>query len=106
MEVKLDITEKQFSKQLEDLFKLFGWKYSHTYEQTHYARRSTKGFPDYVAVRDGLIIFAELKSEKGKLTEEQEAWIKELGAVEKHSLGVMVFVWRPSDINKIVEILR
>jgi len=98
----MEITEKQFEAQVKDLAKLFRWKYYHTWRSIH----SPAGFPDCVMIRDGLIIFAELKSEKGKLTEEQEAWIKELEAVAGHSLGVMVFVWRPSDINRIVEVLR
>ena len=105
------ITEFQFSLQVEDLLKIFGWRWTH-----FLAARSTKGyitpikgykgFTDYVAVRDGILLFIELKSEKGKLTPEQEIWIDMLKAVAKHSLGIMVFVWRPSDLQEIIDILK
>jgi len=34
-----------------------------------------------VLVRSGRLVFAELKSERGKLSDEQEAWLEELRAV-------------------------
>lgn len=96
------ITEKQFEAQVKDLAKLLGWKYYHTWRSIH----SPAGFPDVVMVRNGLVIFAELKSEKGKMSEAQEQWIDELKVVANHSLGVMAFVWKPSDWEEIVSILR
>lgn len=41
---------------------------------------------------------AELKSEKGKLTEEQRAWLEALNAA-----GIEVRVWRPSQWAAIVK---
>ena len=58
------------------------------------------GFPDLVLakIRNGhqTVIFAELKSDKGKISPEQMAWIELLFAQ----------VWRPSDYEKIVELLK
>jgi len=46
------------------------------------------------------VIFAELKTDKGKLSEAQAAWIAELGAA-----GAEVYVWRPQDWVTIESIL-
>lgn len=61
-----------------------------------------KGFPDLVLVRDR-VIFAELKSTKGVLSNEQVDWSGALiGA------GAEYYVWRPSDwVDGVIEsILR
>lgn len=47
------------------------------------------GFPDLVLSRNGVVILAELKTEKGKLSREQESW--------RDSLGTFWRLWRPSD---------
>src|SRR3990167_8105053 len=39
-----------------------------------------KGFPDLVMVREGRLIFAECKSEKGKVSPEQDKWLTTLAA--------------------------
>ena len=99
-----DITEKQFEAQIKDLAKLFGWKYYHTWRSIH----SPAGFPDCVMVRNGQLIFAELKSEKGKLTPEQDEWLDALIGVAKHTnfQEIQVYLWRPHMIEEIVKILR
>ena len=94
------ITEKQFTGQIEGLLELFNWDYSHTYEQTHYARRSTKGFPDYVAARERVIYF-ELKSDKGTLSWEQAEWLARL-----RDCGQEVYVWWPEDFELAKTILE
>ena len=96
--VKSDITEKAFEGQVKDLAKVFGWRYYHTWRSIH----SPAGFPDCVFVRLSRLVFAELKSNKGKLSLEQEAWLEDLKATEKCE----VYLWRPSDIDSIVEVLR
>lgn len=112
-----EITEKQFEQQVKDLAKLFGWRYYHTWRSIH----SPAGFPDCVMVRPPRLIFTELKSEKGKVTEEQEDWLEILRASSRpagityqsdiiHSTRKYptpeVYLWRPSDIEKIFDILQ
>lgn len=55
-----------------------------------------KGFPDLVLVRDSSprLLFAECKSETGKLTKEQEEWLRRLRLAHYKAA---VWVWRPSD---------
>jgi hypothetical protein len=62
---------------------------------------STVGYPDITAVRRDRILFIELKAEKGRLSEEQGAWLADLGAA-----GAEAFCWRPSDWPAIEETLR
>ena len=100
----MDITEKQFESQVKDLAKLFGWKYYHTWRSIH----SPAGFPDCVMVRLSRIIFAELKSEKGKVSPAQQEWLDALGNVGDKDM--QVYLWRPSDIEpnggEIARVLR
>jgi len=90
------ITEKQFEGQVKYLAKLFGWRYYHTWRSIH----SPAGFPDVVMVRPPRLIFAELKSEKGKVSEEQWEWMEALGKVAE------VYLFRPDDFEVIKEILE
>ena len=53
------------------------------------------GYPDLTLARGGVTILRELKSEKGRVTPDQEYWIKAAGAQ----------VWRPSDWLMIQETL-
>jgi hypothetical protein len=59
------------------------------------------GFPDVIAVKDGRVIAAELKTAKGRLGPGQREWLDALAAA-----GVEVFVWTPSDWDSIAAMLR
>ncbi len=52
-----------------------------------------KGFPDIAATDGTDVLFAELKSERGRLTEDQKTWIGLL-----KTTTAAVHVWRPSDL--------
>jgi hypothetical protein len=52
-----------------------------------------KGYPDLTAVGPGGVIWRELKTDTGRLSEEQKLWIRRL--VEA---GADVAVWRPRDL--------
>lgn len=66
------------------------------------SRRSSAGWPDLAMARDGRLVFAELKTMKGKVTVAQQAWLDALGAVP----GVEAHVWRPADAEAVMETLR
>ena len=69
---------------------------------TRDSRKSDKGFPDLVLVKPGRLLFVELKSQKGKLTQEQSVWLSML----QHSIpGVEAYCWSPDDWAHIQEIL-
>ena len=91
------MTERQFQSQVISAAKQLGW--THIYH-THDSRRSAPGFPDLVLVKTGRIVFAELKAEKGRVSEAQKSWIAALRLA-----GCTAFVWRPSDWDEICAIL-
>lgn len=84
-------------RQVEDLARLSGWLCYHTYS----SRRSVPGFPDLVMVRPPRVIFAELKSEKGRLRDAQREWLDALRRCE----SVEARLWRPSSWSEIEEVL-
>lgn len=97
------ITEKEFLAQVKQIAIMLGWDFYHPF----LSKWSTKGFPDIVMVKDksdgsARLIFAELKTSKGKLTADQEQWISRLSRINT----VEVYVWRPEDFDEIVKILR
>ena len=61
-----------------------------------------KGFPDNVFMRleDRRVLFIELKSEQGKASPPQIAWLEGL----RHC-GQDVHIWRPADWEQIVAVL-
>lgn len=89
-------TEKQWQATVVEYAKLRGWRTYHTW----ISLRSAPGFPDLVLVRRPRVVFAELKSERGALSEKQEAWLEDLRAS-----GQNVFVWRPSDWPEVERVL-
>ena len=97
------MSEAEFQKQIVELAQLRGWRVFHD----HDSRRNAAGLPDLILVRSGRLIFAELKSEKGRVSEQQLDWLRDLDEVAESSLGkVLVDVWRPADWTTIEEELR
>lgn len=95
----LHITEKAWMAQVIELAQRLKWAVYHT----HDSRRSAPGFPDLVMLRDGRMIVCELKTLRGKLTDDQRFWLDQFAQCD----GVeRVEVWRPNQLQEIVEILR
>lgn len=97
----IKITEKEWSQQFEDLLRIFHWDFYHVYETTRYARRSMKGFPDYICWRGAKLLFCELKAEGRKPSLSQRIVLESLAATRAD-----VFVFCPSDRAEIQGILR
>lgn len=100
---------KAFTPQVIMLARLLGWRVAHFRPaQTKRGWRTAvagdgAGFPDLVLVHRAKkrVLFAELKSERGKLADEQIAWRDAL-----LDAGVEYYLWRPSDIDEIESVLR
>ena len=83
--MELRQSEKGFQSAVMDLARLTGW----CFYRTHNSRHSEKGFPGLCLVRNHRCIMAELKTDTGKVTADQEAWLKALDGVSG------LDAWRP-----------
>jgi hypothetical protein len=91
------LTEKAFMAQVVRYANMMGWHSYHPFD----SRRSAPGFPDLVLIRRPRVVWAELKSQRGKLTPDQLTVFCELRACNQE-----IYVWRPDDWPKVERILR
>lgn len=111
------ISEKEFQQQVKDLARLLGWKTYHTYDSRH----SDPDFPDLVMARrrvvtieasiGGLLvsqsvmktrlIVVELKVIGKNPTAGQQEWLDFF-----KQIGAETYVWRPSDLESMLKILK
>ena len=103
------MSERQLQDAIIELAKLLGWRIAHfrpamTREGWRTAVQGHVGFPDLVLLRPPRLIFAELKSKKGRVDFEQATWLNGLNEVK----GVEQYCWRPADweLGTVEEVLR
>jgi hypothetical protein len=92
-----DYTERDLRQVIIDAAREVGWLVSFAWTSIH----SPKGLPDLTLVNPPRLIYAELKSEKGKPTEAQQVWLDTLAQVP----GVEVYLWKPSMLDDIYHTL-
>ncbi|GIV07644.1 MAG: hypothetical protein KatS3mg017_0846 [Fimbriimonadales bacterium] len=101
------VPEREFQARVIQLARLCGWRVYHSrpaqYRSGRWATplQGEAGLPDLILLRPPRLVFAELKSEKGRVSKEQQAWLDALRACN----GVEVYLWRPSDWASIVATL-
>lgn len=98
------MTEKELLASIRAAARELGWHDYHTFN----SYRSSKGFPDLILARGLHLVVAELKSEKGKVTPEQEMWLDWWRTFGDAIIGrprVDVFVWRPADLDEAYRFL-
>lgn len=114
------MTEIEFERAVVDLAHLFGWRAaSFRPAGTGKGWRTPvkydgKGYPDLTLVHaDGCVIFAEMKSATGQLSDDQKAWGEALAQAEEYSWSpdrdpsypIRYRVWKPSNGNQIASAL-
>ena len=94
------MSERAFQQAVLELAMLTGWKVNHQMPAQNGAgrwRTPTQGhigFPDLVLAHPTKgLIFAELKSAIGRVSEAQRSWLDTLELA-----GVEAYVWRPTDL--------
>jgi VRR-NUC domain-containing protein len=105
------LSEQEFRDQVTDVARLTGWEWMFVKPlraaggiwKTPTFGTLGKGWPDTVFIRgrDARIVFVEFKRELGKVEPDQQRVHDRL-----RSAGFEVYVWRPSDFDRIVEVLR
>jgi hypothetical protein len=98
-------SEREFQREVVQRAKSLGWFIFHALPGQGRNKHLTlfigkRGFPDLVLCRPPRLLFVELKSEKGKVSNDQREWLDALRAC-----GVEVYVWRPSELERITAIL-
>ena len=105
----MTISERDFQRQVIELAQMFEWRVAHfrtaLNQRGHYqtpVAADGAGWPDLVLVheRSGRILFRELKSDKGRLAQNQEDWGRWLEAA-----GCDWGVWKPKDLDGIAVVL-
>jgi hypothetical protein len=98
------VKERDWQNLVIQLATARGWKHYHPPDNKPVNGRIQKvvaGFPDLVLIKNGRMVFAELKREKGVLSPEQASWIVEIKAC-----GIECYVWRPSQVALVIDILN
>lgn len=99
-----EMSEAELQSMVIQTAELYGWRVHHGRPAMNRSGKwSTPiqghpGFPDLVLARDGVVLFAELKSRRGRTTPDQDLWLDQLG---DHAV-----LWRPADWPAIQNELR
>lgn len=94
--------EKDFQAQLIEAAHLLGW---HVYSIPDSRRATIKGWPDLVLWKmkpRPRMIFAELKTDNGRVTPEQKSVMADLEAIASKSGDTLeTYIWRPREWSAI-----
>jgi hypothetical protein len=103
-----DISEREFTSLVIAVAQGLGWLTFHPRSAMERSGRwctptqGDVGVPDITLVRDGRLLFIELKSTTGRLSPDQREWLNALGQVP----GVTACVMRPADWAALVRLLQ
>jgi len=87
-------SEEDFQATVVAYAHLRGWMVYHPWSSKH----SESGYPDLTMTRHGRLVFAELKTQKGRVSREQAVWLNAL-----EGTGARCFLWRPGDWPAVEE---
>lgn len=90
------MTEAAFLRAVRDLARIYRWESYHPF----LSRWSECGFPDLVLARPPRLLFAELKTDRGKTTPDQDRWLELLRGCPGE-----VYLWRPAMLDEIAKVL-
>jgi len=89
-------TERAWQRTVEEAARWLGYRTFHV----EFSFGSVRGFPDLIIMGKGRVVFAELKSERGKTTADQDEWLTFLDAE-----GLESHLWRPSNWDDVIKVL-
>jgi len=99
----LPMSEGDFQTRVMDYAKRMGWRRVHFRPAKQRGKWVTAytgddGCPDLILARNGRVLLVELKAEDGRFRKGQREWLEAAGDNGK--------LWRPSDWNEILEVLK
>ena len=102
------VTESAFQKYICRYAEEHRWRWLHIESRAGRNQKNGakgplgKGWPDLILVRDHRMVAAELKTQEApRVKTEQTAILEIIGDVP----GVEVYVWRPSDLAQMMQVL-
>lgn len=100
------MTEAELQQLLTEALDLGGWRWVHfrparTEHGWRTAMSGSVGWPDLFAVRGGVALAIEVKSQRGTVHAEQHAWLDLLGEVP----GITRLVVRPDTVDDLLPVL-
>lgn len=106
-------SERDFQRAVMDLARQTGWTVGHIHDSRRQIAPGNfvgdidaAGLPDLLLARGGQLIFAELKSQRGRLASGQVRWLDALRQVAVNAPAQLaVHVWRPADWPEIAHTL-
>lgn len=103
-----NVSERQLEDVIVELAKMNGWLVMHTRAAQkadgswYTPLTGHAGYPDLTLVRPPRVIFAELKSRRGRVDQEQKNWLDRLSMC---SMAVETYLWRPANFEAVKHIL-
>lgn len=76
-------------RDLQDAIRTAALRNNWLFYHTHRSDRSDRGFPDCCCVKDGRMLFLEIKAQKGRVSPKQRAWIDALEDVPMVTAAVV-----------------
>jgi len=97
------MTEAEWTTWVIQAAQLHGWMAHHarparTAQGWRTAVQGDVGAPDLLLARDGAVLAAELKTDKGRVRPEQKVWLAALGDHGR--------LWRPRDRDDVLAVLN
>ena len=90
--------ESDLLEAIRQAAKMSGWLTYHALR----SQGSEAGLPDLIMLRDGRLLFWELKSADGRVSKEQAEWLRRLNEVERIDVNVL----RPADLPEALRRLN
>lgn len=97
---RLLLSEADWQRRVMDTARIAGFRCAHFRAAIDRSGRwstpmeGDKGVPDLILAKGGRVLLAELKSDRGKPTVEQRAWLEALGDHGR--------LWRPADWDQVL----
>ena len=103
------MSEGELQRGIINCAEVWGWRVYHVSNvQGRLRAHTSPGYPDLTLVHDqwGIFVYAELKNDKGKLSDEQMAWGNAIASAARHiPYHVIHCLWRPEHYDDVIEFL-